>query len=169
MNAVSYPSPTYATGPANYPSYPPGYPPKMPQMQPAQNVVYGSPVMQHTQSVQHTYTTQMPPQQPQVVMMSPVMMPQSPMYVSAPSPMVMSSSPMMGMMPDSPCPCRCPNCGKQIVTRVSSKSGSRTWLWVLILAFCIPPCCFIPFFVPSCMDQDHFCPQCNTLVGTRSN
>ena len=157
-----YASTGYPNGMQGYPSPMASYPQPVQSTQFSSTVVLPPPVM-HFQTAQ-SFSSPMPQQQ---VMMTPMMPQQQTVYLAAPSP-TMSSGPMMGMMPDSSCPCRCPNCGRQIVTRVNNKVGSRTWLWALAILILLPGFCCIPFLVPSCLDQEHFCPQCNTLVGTRS-
>ena len=155
-------SPTYpmpAPPMQTYPSYTQPMQPMQPMQQPG---MYASPVMaQHTVQ-QTTYGSPVPQ-----MLVSPMSPMSTTVYVqAAPGMAGPMAGPMMQMMPSSPCPCRCPNCGQQIVTRVNNKVGGITWAWAIGLCLTVGLCC-IPFCVPACMDQEHFCPNCNTLVGTR--
>jgi len=64
------------------------------------------------------------------------------------------AQPYMGapmMFGDYPAQCTCPQCGKQVVTRVEKKAGLLAWLICGILFFTFMWfCCFIPFCVDAC-------------------
>ncbi|XP_022899730.1 lipopolysaccharide-induced tumor necrosis factor-alpha factor homolog [Onthophagus taurus] len=61
----------------------------------------------------------------------------------------------------------CPQCRHQILTRTESKSTTRTHLYALLLClFGCWPCVCIPYCVDSCMNTDHYCPNCNAFLGT---
>ena len=87
---------------------------------------------------------------------------------SAPPPLVMTMS--APYLPPHPCMMTCPNCRQQITTRVVQRDGLLVWASCAALAFvgCIFGCCLIPFCVPEMKDTDHFCPNCNVLLGSRS-
>ncbi|XP_047023456.1 uncharacterized protein LOC124632605 [Helicoverpa zea] len=64
-------------------------------------------------------------------------------------------------------PMTCPSCNHQIVTRVEYKSNMRTHLFAALL--CIVgcwPCAFVPYFVDSCRNADHYCPNCSAYIGS---
>ncbi|KAL8175270.1 UNVERIFIED_CONTAM: hypothetical protein K2H54_017641 [Gekko kuhli] len=69
---------------------------------------------------------------------------------------------------DRPVQMCCPSCSKVIVTRLSHSAGALTWLSAgsLCILGCWIGCCLIPFCVDSLLDVDHYCPSCNTLLGT---
>ena len=153
------------------------------QAQPSYSMQFhGSQPMHSMQPMQPMQPVQMLPMQHSssrtVVYASPVSMSHSVQTLSSPAPQVMlspmcvqsPSGPMMGSMPSTPCPSRCPGCGQQVVSRVVNSVGTITWAWAIALLLIIPfGCCFIPFFVPGCKDQQHFCPHCNALLGTRQS
>jgi lipopolysaccharide-induced tumor necrosis factor-alpha factor len=68
---------------------------------------------------------------------------------------------------DSPMSLTCPNCRANVLTRVDFKNGALPWLicggLCLLGVWC--GCQFIPFCVDSCKDVEHFCPNCNRLIG----
>ena len=61
----------------------------------------------------------------------------------------------------------CPNCKASIETRVDSHTGIIQWLTAggICLIGCWLGCCLIPLCVDDWRDVDHFCPNCNALVG----
>ncbi|KAJ6655908.1 hypothetical protein lerEdw1_004492 [Lerista edwardsae] len=69
---------------------------------------------------------------------------------------------------DRPVQLCCPSCNKMIVTRVAHTPGALTWLSCggLFLVGCGLGCCLIPFCVNALQDADHYCPECNALLGT---
>ncbi len=71
------------------------------------------------------------------------------------------SSPNYG---DVPVRTLCPRCRKSIMSQVSKVTGLGTWLIALILLL-LPPFCYIPFFLKSCKDTQHTCPNCGNLLG----
>lgn len=68
---------------------------------------------------------------------------------------------------ETPMRTTCPACQQQIVTSTHPTPGLLTWLLFggFILFGCWLGCCLIPFFVDSLQDVNHFCPNCNYLVG----
>ncbi|XP_069066618.1 LITAF domain-containing protein-like isoform X2 [Pleurodeles waltl] len=68
---------------------------------------------------------------------------------------------------DTPVRTTCPACHQQIVTSTRPTPGLLTWLLFggFILFGCWLGCCLIPFCVDSLQDVNHFCPNCNHLVG----
>jgi lipopolysaccharide-induced tumor necrosis factor-alpha factor len=53
---------------------------------------------------------------------------------------------------NNPVQCTCPQCGKQIVTQITKKTGILTWLICAGIAFFggIFGCCLIPFCIDAC-------------------
>ena len=60
----------------------------------------------------------------------------------------------------------CPQCRKPIMTQVTNTIGLGTWLLALVLLL-LPPLCFLPFFINSCKDTEHRCPNCGNVVGLK--
>ncbi|CAB3256675.1 unnamed protein product [Arctia plantaginis] len=61
----------------------------------------------------------------------------------------------------------CPSCREQIVTRVERKVTTKTHIFAGLLCFLGGLCCvWIPYFVGSCQNADHYCPNCNTFIGS---
>ena len=94
---------------------------------------------------------------------------QAVVITSAPPPLVMTMS--APYLPPHPCMMTCPNCRHQITTRVVQRDGLLVWASCAALAFvgCIFGCCLIPFCIPAMKDTDHFCPNCNVLLGSRAS
>ncbi|KAJ8250955.1 hypothetical protein GJAV_G00215530 [Gymnothorax javanicus] len=68
---------------------------------------------------------------------------------------------------DRPVHVHCSKCAQLVQTRTEHHSGTMTWISCLALSFlgCIYGCCLIPFCVDSLKDVQHFCPNCNGLLG----
>ncbi|KAI1281935.1 Lipopolysaccharide-induced tumor necrosis factor-alpha factor -like protein [Halotydeus destructor] len=68
-----------------------------------------------------------------------------------------------------PYPTSCSNCGSQVVTEVTPVTGAVTWISAFVISAiggslcCL---CYIPFFVDSCKDAEHRCPNCKMYLGT---
>lgn len=69
---------------------------------------------------------------------------------------------------DRPVQLCCPSCGKMTVSQLRFRAGALTWLSCggLCLLGCAAGCCFIPFCVDALQDVDHYCPNCQALLGT---
>ncbi|XP_058234291.1 lipopolysaccharide-induced tumor necrosis factor-alpha factor homolog [Hemibagrus wyckioides] len=69
---------------------------------------------------------------------------------------------------DVPAQTCCPVCAQTVVTRLEHNSGSMAWLVCagLCIIGCIYGCCLIPFCVDGLKDVTHFCPNCNSAIGT---
>lgn len=137
-------------------------------MQPQPHSEYGQPMQQGGYAggspVPPGYTGQ-------PVMGQPVYVQQAPMFVS-------SGQPQMVMMPQqqvmvmsqgfgkNPCgPVQCGFCQAIVTTTVTSTPGCFVWAVAAILCLVLPPCCFIPFCVPNCMDSVHSCSNCRATLG----
>lgn len=60
----------------------------------------------------------------------------------------------------------CQSCRHQVITTIEMRPTARTHLW----AFCLFivgcwPCMCIPYCTPSCMNIDHYCPNCRGYIG----
>ncbi|CAH0397309.1 unnamed protein product [Chilo suppressalis] len=61
----------------------------------------------------------------------------------------------------------CPSCRATIVTRVDHKATTKTHVIALILClFLCWPCVCVPYCMDSCQNADHYCPNCNSYLGT---
>ncbi|XP_022899701.1 lipopolysaccharide-induced tumor necrosis factor-alpha factor homolog [Onthophagus taurus] len=61
----------------------------------------------------------------------------------------------------------CPSCNNRIITKTESKATSKTHLWAFCLFICgCWPCCCIPYCMDSCMNTNHYCPNCSAFLGT---
>ncbi|XP_066516878.1 LITAF domain-containing protein-like [Hoplias malabaricus] len=60
---------------------------------------------------------------------------------------------------------RCNFCHQEIVTVTRPINGLLTWtVFGALLVLLIWPCCLIPFFVSSCKDVEHSCPNCHNVI-----
>lgn len=62
----------------------------------------------------------------------------------------------------------CPNCHAEIDTTVTSSPSMLAYISGAVLALlgCWMGCCLIPCCVDSCLDKEHTCPNCKSVVGT---
>ncbi|CAF1327675.1 unnamed protein product [Adineta steineri] len=67
---------------------------------------------------------------------------------------------------DIPVRTQCPQCRKVVMSLVQDTVGLGTWLLALLLIL-IPPLCFLPFFIKSCKDKEHLCPNCGAVIGIK--
>ncbi|XP_067284861.1 lipopolysaccharide-induced tumor necrosis factor-alpha factor homolog [Pseudorasbora parva] len=60
----------------------------------------------------------------------------------------------------------CPHCKNQVITITEHYSGLMAWLacGCLALIGCWP-CCLVPFWMDSCKDVEHRCPNCNNILS----
>ncbi|CAM4334239.1 hypothetical protein PO909_001050 [Leuciscus waleckii] len=60
----------------------------------------------------------------------------------------------------------CPHCKHQVITITDHYSGLMTWMacGCLALIGCWP-CCLAPFWMDSCKDVEHRCPNCNNILS----
>ena len=67
---------------------------------------------------------------------------------------------------DIPVRTTCPQCRKAVMSNVTHQVGLGTWLLSLLLCLLFP-LCIIPFFVNSCKDVQHTCPNCGNILGLK--
>ncbi|KAM9305104.1 lipopolysaccharide-induced tumor necrosis factor-alpha factor [Gastrophryne carolinensis] len=69
---------------------------------------------------------------------------------------------------DRPLQMCCPYCTRMTTTRLVYSSGALAWLSCggLCLLGCGFGCCLIPFCIDSLKDVDHYCSNCQALLGT---
>jgi len=96
--------------------------------------------------------------------------PQAHILVPGGQPVMMMTHPYQGgLWPPWPCQTQCPFCQANVTTRTNVVPGTVTWLSCLGLALvgCWLGCCLIPFCIDGLQDTEHFCPNCNRLIGTK--
>ena len=58
----------------------------------------------------------------------------------------------------------CPKCNQQVTTEIEKKFNG--WMWVVMLAICLPPLCFIPCCPCfGCEQVTHYCSYCKHAIG----
>ncbi|XP_063374851.1 lipopolysaccharide-induced tumor necrosis factor-alpha factor homolog isoform X1 [Cydia amplana] len=61
----------------------------------------------------------------------------------------------------------CRNCNAQISTRIDRKPTMKTHLMAMLLCVLGCWCCVcVPYCMDSCLDVDHYCPNCGAFVGS---
>lgn len=69
----------------------------------------------------------------------------------------------------SPIKCKCPNCQVDAETKVKCSCGSKLWVCCLVctlpLLIGCPPCCCLPFLIPSWYEYTHYCQACGQTIG----
>ncbi|XP_053676155.1 lipopolysaccharide-induced tumor necrosis factor-alpha factor homolog [Anopheles nili] len=60
----------------------------------------------------------------------------------------------------------CPTCHSMVQTTVKRESTNSTHLWALVLCILCCPLVWLPYFCNSCQDANHYCPKCNTFIGS---
>ncbi|XP_056609555.1 lipopolysaccharide-induced tumor necrosis factor-alpha factor homolog [Triplophysa dalaica] len=83
-----------------------------------------------------------------------------------PQPMTMTNSRVLPSLRDHPGHTMCPHCKHQVITITDYYSGLMAWLacGCLALVGCWP-CCIAPFWMDSCKDVEHRCPNCNKVLS----
>ncbi|GLV45879.1 uncharacterized protein CBL_11676 [Carabus blaptoides fortunei] len=62
---------------------------------------------------------------------------------------------------------RCPTCHNMVLTKMRSSVNPNTHIFALILCgLGCWPCALIPYCIRSCQDIDHYCPICETYLGS---
>ncbi|CAG8436310.1 3037_t:CDS:2 [Diversispora eburnea] len=69
--------------------------------------------------------------------------------------------------PDFPVKAQCPKCSKFITTKIYHKNGKCVYVLAMGLFSLTVVLFWVPFFVDSCKDITHICPNCDTRLGTR--
>ncbi|XP_058891326.1 lipopolysaccharide-induced tumor necrosis factor-alpha factor homolog isoform X2 [Acipenser ruthenus] len=146
----------------SYPQYPPnpGYPPQGPAMgilnQPAYPVQPPHPVY--------------PPQGPEMGKMNQPPYPGQPMQPPVTNQVVSMQTIVVQpsvIFRDQAVQMNCPACQQLIVTRLEYTSGTLTWLLCggIAIVGCLYGCCLIPFCIDGAKDVNHWCPNCNRVIG----
>ncbi|XP_051573099.1 lipopolysaccharide-induced tumor necrosis factor-alpha factor homolog isoform X2 [Myxocyprinus asiaticus] len=94
------------------------------------------------------------------------------MYLPGPNPGMypqatnVTTTVMLPSLRDLPGQTMCPHCKHQVITITDYYSGLMTWLacGCLALIGCWP-CCIAPFWMDSCKDVEHRCPNCNNILS----
>ncbi|KAG6448058.1 hypothetical protein O3G_MSEX005316, partial [Manduca sexta] len=61
----------------------------------------------------------------------------------------------------------CPSCHATVMTKVEHKSTTKTHIIALFLClFLCWPCVCVPYCMDSCQNANHYCPNCNSYLGT---
>ncbi|KAJ1876366.1 hypothetical protein LPJ57_004522 [Coemansia sp. RSA 486] len=66
---------------------------------------------------------------------------------------------------DVPAQIKCPNCHKDIVTQIKTKTGTRTVVAAAAIFVVFWPLAFIPFMSKRLKKQIHVCPHCKHKLG----
>ncbi|KAJ1851150.1 hypothetical protein LPJ73_003136 [Coemansia sp. RSA 2703] len=66
---------------------------------------------------------------------------------------------------DVPANVKCPNCGKDIVTQIKTKTGTRTVVAAAAIFVVFWPLAFIPFLSKRLKKKIHVCPYCQHNLG----
>uniref|UniRef100_A0A336MY04 CSON008242 protein n=1 Tax=Culicoides sonorensis TaxID=179676 RepID=A0A336MY04_CULSO len=81
-------------------------------------------------------------------------------------PILMVGSKSIPMGPE-PMLLQCPHCLESVRTRVDHKTTSKTHTVALLLCvFSCWLCACCPYCCGSCRNANHYCPNCNTFLGT---
>ncbi|XP_051987335.1 lipopolysaccharide-induced tumor necrosis factor-alpha factor homolog isoform X3 [Xyrauchen texanus] len=77
-----------------------------------------------------------------------------------------TTSVMLPSLRDLPGQTMCPHCNHQVITITDYYTGLMTWMacGCLALVGCWP-CCIAPFWMDSCKDVEHRCPNCNNILS----
>uniref|UniRef100_A0A8C1SZF5 LITAF domain-containing protein n=1 Tax=Cyprinus carpio TaxID=7962 RepID=A0A8C1SZF5_CYPCA len=105
---------------------------------------------------------------PQVNSPNPGMYPQAntPNPGMYPKTTTVTTTVMLPSLRDLPAQTMCPHCKHQVITITDHYSGLMAWLacGCLALIGCWP-CCLAPFWMDSCKDVEHRCPNCNNVLS----
>ncbi|KAL1278838.1 hypothetical protein QQF64_025511 [Cirrhinus molitorella] len=105
---------------------------------------------------------------PQINSPNPGMYPQvtSPNPGMYPQTNTVKTTMMLPSLRDLPAQTMCPHCKHQVITITDHYSGLMAWLacGCLALIGCWP-CCLAPFWMDSCKDVEHRCPNCNNILS----
>lgn len=74
------------------------------------------------------------------------------------------------ILPRYPQEITCPSCQQLVITKMDYRVNASTWLMCCVVFFVggFLGCCFLPFFMKSCKELAHRCPQCNFIIVRRS-
>ncbi|TRY96440.1 hypothetical protein DNTS_021466 [Danionella cerebrum] len=92
--------------------------------------------------------------------------PPNPTPAAPPQTTTVTTSVMLPGLRDLPAQTVCPHCKHQVITITEHFSGLMAWAacGCLALVGCWP-CCIVPFWMDSCKDVEHRCPNCNTVLS----
>ncbi|XP_041973082.1 lipopolysaccharide-induced tumor necrosis factor-alpha factor homolog [Aricia agestis] len=74
---------------------------------------------------------------------------------------------VLNQMVYQPTPYTCRSCHQQIVTKVKRKPTFKTHFFAA--GFCLVcwiPCAIIPYCMDGCRQADHYCPNCDSFIGS---
>ncbi|XP_054739668.1 lipopolysaccharide-induced tumor necrosis factor-alpha factor-like [Anastrepha obliqua] len=65
-----------------------------------------------------------------------------------------------------PCGLSCPNCGKNVTSRLEYRASTKTHILAVLLAgmLCLPCACAL-YCTKCARSVEHYCPSCNAFVG----
>ncbi|XP_069964266.1 lipopolysaccharide-induced tumor necrosis factor-alpha factor homolog isoform X2 [Bactrocera oleae] len=72
-------------------------------------------------------------------------------------------SPPLGPIP---CNLSCPNCSKQVTSRMEYRASTKSHIIALLLAgmLCLPCACAV-YCTDCARNVEHYCPSCNAFLG----
>ncbi|KAG5675422.1 hypothetical protein PVAND_005328 [Polypedilum vanderplanki] len=63
----------------------------------------------------------------------------------------------------------CPSCHAVINSRVEHEASTKTHIIALVLCLLTGCLCCIPYCVDSCKNANHYCPNCQSFLGSYNN
>ncbi|XP_055378405.1 lipopolysaccharide-induced tumor necrosis factor-alpha factor homolog [Condylostylus longicornis] len=63
----------------------------------------------------------------------------------------------------------CPACRETIVTIIEYETSSKTHYAAIALCCFFWPIAYLPYCIDSCKNANHYCPNCESYIGTYAN